>query len=109
MTTEIGPFLEGELPGALSHQFLDDDGVAIDLTGYSVRFVWQRVGDSTVTTRNGSLVTAASGIVGYTFVAADLATDGIYKAHWFVGNGTNRYASDPIVYRVKPALAVPAI
>lgn len=103
MTIEIGPFTENELPGQLRHTFTDSAGTAINLTGYTVKFHYQRYGADAVS-RAGVLVTAASGIVGYTFVAADLNTDGVYKAHWSVTNGTNTYYSDDIVYRVKAAL-----
>lgn len=100
---EIGPFVENELPGQLRHTFTDSADVAINLTGYTVKFHYKRNG-ATAISRAGVLVAAASGIVGYTFIAADLNTDGIYKAHWSVTNGTNTYYSDDIVYRVKEAL-----
>ena len=98
---EAGPFHAGEKPGQITYPFTDSTGAAINLTGFTVKFHYKRVGASAVT-RNGVLVTPASGLVGYTPVAADLETDGIYKAHFEVGNGTNRYLSDDIVYRVKP-------
>lgn len=104
MTIEVGPFVAGEKVGELRYTFLDSAGAAIDLTGYTVKFHYQRHG-GTATTGNGVLVTAASGIVGYTLAAADLATAGVYKSHFEVGNGTNRYYSDDIVYRVKTAVA----
>lgn len=100
---EIGPFTQYELPGQIQETFTDSSGTAINLTGFTVRFHYKRYG-ATAVTRTGVLVTAASGVVGYTPVAADLNTDGIYKAHFSVTNGTNTYYSDDIVYRVKAAL-----
>lgn len=100
---EIGPFVAGELPGQIQHTFTDANGVALNLAGYTVKFHYKRHG-ATAVTRNGVLVTAASGIVGYTPIAADLNTAGIYKAHFSVTNLTNTYYSDDIVYRVKEAL-----
>lgn len=102
-TTEIGPFVAGEKPGQYQHTFEDDDGVAINITGYTVKLHIQRVGASAVT-RTGSVVNGAAGIGGYTLTATDIATDGIYKFMWEAGNGTNRYFSDPIISRVRPAL-----
>lgn len=104
MTTEIGPFVATELPGQVTHQFTDSAGAAINVTGFTVKFHYQRYGASAVT-RNGVLVTPASGLVGYTFILADLATAGVYKLMWEAGNGTVRYFSDPIVYRVLEAVA----
>lgn len=101
---EIGPFTAYELPGQLTWQFLDDDGDPMDLTGFTVKYHHLRHGGSTVT-RAGVLVTPASGIVGYSPVAADLNTAGVYKGQFEVGNGVNRYYSDDIVYRVKEAVA----
>lgn len=103
MTIEIGPFTQYELPGQIQHTFTDSAGVALNLTGYTVRYHYKRHGVAAVT-RNGVLVTAASGIVGYTPIAADLNTAGVYKAHFSATNLTNTYYSDDIVYRVKEAL-----
>ena len=100
---EIGPFVAGELPGQIQQTFTDASGTALNLTGYTVRYHYKRHG-TTAVTRNGVLVTAASGIVGYTPVAADLNTAGVYSAEFSVTNGTNTYYSDKIVYRVKEAL-----
>lgn len=101
---ELGPFSSGEKPGAVTYQFLDSTGTALNLTGFTVKYHYRRYG-ATAVTRNAVLVTAASGIVGYTPVAADLETAGNYVAEFECGNGTNRYFSDKIVYRVTGSVA----
>lgn len=104
MTIEVGPWTAGERPGRLEYQFLDANGAGIDLTGYTVTFVYERYGGTAVT-RTGVLATAASGIVGYTFVAADLDTGGVYTGEFKANNGTNYYVSERLVYRVYDAVA----
>lgn len=104
MTIEVGPWTAGEKPGRLEYTFLDANGDPIDLTGYTITFVYERYGAAAVT-RSAVLVTAASGIVGYTFVAADLDTGGIYNGEFRATNGTNAYASERLIYRVYDAVA----
>lgn len=60
-------------------------GSAIDLTGATVRFYMRPVG-STNTTVNAlaTVVTAASGIVRYSWIAANTATIGSYQAEFQV-------------------------
>ena len=101
---EAGPYTAYEIAPPLQYQFLDDDGVAINLTGYTVKFHYLRHGSAAVT-RNATLTTPLSGIVTYQWIAADLNTAGVYKAQFEVGNLTNRYYSEDIAYRVRTAVA----
>lgn len=106
---KLGLFTVGEKPAPLVYQFLDNDGLVINLTGYTVKFVWEPVG-GTDTTGNGILLVAASGTVQYTWTGTEFAVPGQYQGEFWVGNGTNRWASVLITWTVRAAVGtVPAI
>ena len=106
----LGPYTTGEIPPPVQYQFLDANGAGINITGYAVKFVYQRRGASSATTRDAALTTAASGIVTWTPVAADVETSGVYYGYFWVGNGAVRYASPRISYAVvAPVGSAPAI
>lgn len=94
-TVEIGPYVVGEIPPPLEYTFLDSAGVAINLTGFAVRFQRALVDGGFVdpVTMNGALTDAVNGKVTYTWTAADFPSPGRYGGMFFVGNGVNRYAS----------------
>lgn len=94
-TVEIGPYVVGEIPPPLEYTFLDANGVAINLTGFAVRFQRALVdgGFTGAVTLNGALSDAVNGKVTYTWTAADFPSPGRYGGMFFVGNGVNRYAS----------------
>jgi hypothetical protein len=109
MTTKLGDYTAGEIPEPLVVTFTDAAGDAIDLTGYTARWVYQPVGGTAVT-RNAVVTTPASGVTTHTWVAADLEDEGTYNAQMWVGNLTNRYASETFQYRVNDGPGpVPAI
>lgn len=95
----IGPYTAGEIPEPLVVTFTDADGTAIDLTGYTARWVYEPRGGTAVT-NNATITTPAAGQATYTWVAADLATSGFYNGQMWVGNNTNRYASVIFQYQV---------
>lgn len=105
---DLGPYTAGEIPPPFAYTFTDSDGAAIDLTGYEARFVWAR-NDGDPTTRTAAVTGAATGEATHTWIEADLADGGSYRAEMWVGDGTNRFASPPIVYFVRDAVDVPAI
>jgi hypothetical protein len=106
---DLGTYTVGEKPAPLVYQYLDHDGVVIDLTGYQVRFVFQPIGGP-ATTANGSLVVAANGTVQYTWLGTEFNITGKWEAQFWVGNGTNRWASDLIKWTVRSSVGpVPAI
>lgn len=97
---QLGPYTQGEVADPVEVQFVDNDGNPINITGYAVRFVYRERAATAATEKTGALIDAAVGKAGYTWVAADLATAGDYEAHLWVGNGTRRYASKRIHYRI---------
>lgn len=109
-TVEIGPYVVGEIPPPLEYTFLDASGLAINLTGYTVRFQQAEmhgggfVDPSTVV---ATLADAVAGRVTYAWVNGDFAQPGRYGGMFFVGNGTNRYASWLITWTVCASVDTP--
>lgn len=89
--TSLGAYIAGEIPEPWEHQFTDADGVAITITGWTVRVTY-RVDGGTQVVRNGTVNNGAAGKAGYTWVAADIANAGYMTGELTVGNGTSRYA-----------------
>lgn len=105
------PYIMGEKPSPLIYQFLDANGVAINITGWTVKFNYQERDGVAVT---GAGVTSVSdgpnGKAMYTFTGAEFTTAGHYRAEMIVGNGTNRYISVEINFTVAvPVGTVPSI
>jgi hypothetical protein len=96
MTTELGPYVAGEVAEEWRHTFTDIDGTAIPITGYSVRVSYKLSGGTQVV-RTGTLVDAANGVVGYQWVEADMATAGVMRGELTVGNGTTARYVEPFV------------
>lgn len=96
-TLTIGPYVVGEIPAPLEYQFLDSAGSPINLTGYTAKFQRGVKANATnyvsVATLNATVTDAANGKVTYTWVAADFSGPGTYGGMFYVGNGTNRFAS----------------
>jgi len=100
--TELGAFAEGEVPPDLQITFTDFDGNAVDLTGFTnVQMnIEEELAGSGFGTGTIVVTTPASGIVTYTWVKADMAAAGEYKAQAWVNNGTKYFASDLYLYTV---------
>lgn len=99
-TQPLGTFTQGEKPAPLVYQYLDADGVPIDLTGYTVKFVYTDPNGSAVPA-DGTAVDLATGKVGYTWTGNEFLIPGPSAAHFWVGNGTNRFASDLITWSTR--------
>lgn len=118
----IGPYREGEIPPPVVVTFKDANVAAIDLTGYSARWIYRRhasSGNQTYAATDPAAVTQTAtvnadqvghkGQVTYLWVSADFVTPGDYEGEMWVGNLTNRMSSIRYVWRVNAALAVPSI
>jgi hypothetical protein len=105
----IGPYVVGEKPAPLEYAFLDASGTAINITGWSVRFQCvERFG--TPFSGNGVVSDGPNGKAQYVFTGAEFPTPGQYRAEFWVGNGTNRYASIDIKFDVQaPVTTAPSI
>lgn len=108
-TVEIGPYVVGEIPPPLEYTFLDSNGVAINLTGFAVRFQRALIDGvfTNAVTLNGALSDAVNGKVTYTWTAADFPSPGRYGGMFFVGNGVNRYASWLITWTTCASVDIP--
>lgn len=74
----------------------DGDDDAIDLTGASVRFHMRSIGGTSAKVDSAAtVVTAASGIVQYDWVAADTDTVGTYQAEFEVTYSDTRIETFP--------------
>ena len=109
-TQSLGQFTQGEKPAPLVYQFLDDNGVPINLTGYTVKFQWRQQFDGAATTLNGSLADAVNGKVQVTWTGLEFANTGSFEGQFWAGNMTNLFASDVITWSVRRSVGpVPAI
>jgi len=109
MSLTIGPYVQGEKQAPLTYQFLDSDGNAINLLGYSAKFSYQEH-DGTATVANATVSDSANGKVTYTFTGAEFATAGHYRAQFWTGNNVIRFASVDLLFDVAVSVgAAPSI
>lgn len=111
--SRIGPFSVGEKPPALQVAFKDAFGAAINLSGFTAKFVITSIDPSGVSGLGlgvSDIDTPANGITTYTWAAADFTTAGLYRAQMWVGNGdTLRYASEVFEWFVRNVTSAPNI
>lgn len=108
-TVTIGPYVVGEIPAPLEYQFLDSDGLPIDLTAYQARITICSP-DGLPLTRNATVTDSAGGKVTYTWQGDEMPTAGWYTVFFWVGNGVNRFASVRLAFAaVLPCATAPAI
>lgn len=111
MSVTAGPYVQGEKPSDLEYQFLDSNGVAVDLSGYNAAtFQFQEHDAAAATVGTATVSSPSSGKVTYTFTGTEFATPGRYRAQFWVGNGVHRLTSVDIYFNVMtPVGTVPAI
>ena len=86
MARVIFDMKQGDLKPALQVTLKDGDGVAVNVTGATVKFSMRNQATRALKINEGTvtLVTAASGIVRYDWVAGDTDTPGLYDAEFEV-------------------------
>lgn len=98
---DLGEFAVGEIPGPALHQFLDNDGNPINLTGFTAsieiesRPVTPGLGTGTV-----AITDIPNGIVSYTWVAADMMIVGFYRLQIWVTKAGSALSSDVFAYEI---------
>lgn len=107
---QVGPYVVGEKMVPLEYQYLDSTGAAINLTGYTAKFVFRETESSSSTTANAVISDAPNGKVTYTWLGTEFTTPGHWLCEFWVGNGAQRWCSWRIQADVRgPLGAVPAI
>lgn len=104
----LGTFTAGEIPPALTVAMTDSTGNPVNLTGYTCKFVYTRHGGSE-TTRNATLSDGDDGEATYQWVEDDMLSAGSYTGRMWAGNGSNRFASDKIRWKVQAGGTVPDV
>lgn len=107
-TITIGPYVVGEKPSSLEYAFLDSGGSPINITAWAVRFQCQERFGS-VFYGTGSISDGPSGKALYVFTGAEFPTAGAYRGQFWVGNGTNRFASVDIKFTVETSVGAPPV
>jgi hypothetical protein len=109
----IGPYAVGEIPAPLQITFKDICDVVMDLTGFTAEFEIIRL-DGTTPSNMGlgtpSIPDASNGITQYVWDYRDFLTEGHYRGVMWVGDGSQRYASEWFEWFVRDSLTtVPSI
>lgn len=108
--TIIGPYVVGEIPAPLEYTFLESDGSAMDLSGYTAKFVVRPVDSDTAVTYAATVSGPAAGEVTYTWDGTEFQDPGPHWAELWVGNTTNRFASLRLEYSVRASVGpVPSL
>lgn len=101
---ELGAFAAGAIPPPIEHQYLDFDGLAVDLTGFTTLSMNIEASPTVSGTLGGGTIEfktdGTDGWVVYTWVVDDMAEPSGYVGQMWASNGTNRYESDLFIYSV---------
>lgn len=89
----IGPYTVGEKPVPLEYQFLSSLGAPLDLTGYTALFHYRRSDEPQAITVSAAVTDPTAGKVTHVWSGDELSTPGTWWLEFWVGNGTQRYAS----------------
>jgi len=102
-SVQVGPFVVGEKPAPLLYTFQDSNGAAIDITGYTAKFLYKER-DGAVATASATVPNPAAGQVQYTWTGGEFPGPGHYLSEFWVGNTSQRWCSVLIVFDVRTAL-----
>lgn len=112
-SVDLGSFVVGEVPPPLEYQFLDADGVVINLTGFTtVTFQWAHYVQGQFVdpvTETGTVSDAAQGKVTYVWDGDEFAEPGEHVGIFYVNNGTVQYASILITWHVCLTIGTPPV
>lgn len=110
-SVELGSYVVGEVPLPLEYQFLDSDGVAIDLTGFgTATFQWADYVQGQFVNpvvETATVSDAPNGKVTYAWDGDEFDSPGEHAAMFFVNDGTTQYASLLITWHVCLAVGTP--
>jgi len=110
VAVRIGPYVSGEKQPQLVYTFEDSDGNAIDLSGMTAKFSCREADGSAALYSAVIVGDPVLGQAGYTWTGTEWPTAGHYLAEFWVGNGTNRLASQLLEFDVRmPVGVVPII
>lgn len=104
----IGPYTVGEKPAPLVYQFLDSAGAAMDLTGWTATFHYQRY-DGTPEEASATVSDPAAGKVTYTWTGSEFSTPGVWWAEFWAGNTVNLLASKRLEAVVRAPVGTPPL
>jgi hypothetical protein len=110
-TIVVGPYTEYEKPPPILVTFTQSDGTtALDISGLDVEVVWVRNGETTEQSFAGTLSTDGTDGVASVPWGSQLVTPfdepGTVFMEVWVGDGSTRYASERIRFKVRPAVAL---
>lgn len=110
-SVELGSYVVGEVPPPLEYQFLDANGIAIDLTGFgTATFQWSPYVQGQYTdphVETATVSTPDEGRVTYAWDGTEFQSPGEYAAVFFVNDGSVQYASILIFWHVCLAVGTP--
>jgi hypothetical protein len=110
---ELGSFVVGEVPLPLDYQFLDADGVPINLTGFvNVSFQWGHYVRGLFVnpvTELAIITDAVNGVATYEWDGDEFADTGAHAGMFWVNDGSTQYGSILITWQVCQSVGTPPI
>lgn len=95
--------VSGDNKTELQFTLKDKTGVAVNISGFSIKFLIRKQGASTNTNTSNNdctIVTAASGIFKYTFATGDIPTSGTYLGQLQITFSDSKIHKVPVFLRI---------